>query len=167
MLIAQKQQLITWLNNAHAMELSLEKNLEDHVKDAATMGELRDALEAHLLATRRHAIRLSEAIHKLGGTVSQVRSVLASTMGRLEGISTALFKDEIVKDFLADYAAEQFEVACYTSLIAAAEEFSETEVAELCRKNLHEDRAMADWLLTQIPVVTRRYLTGEAPVSFA
>lgn len=166
MLLAQKEQLIAWLNDAHVMELSLEKNLENHVKDAATIPELRDGLEAHLLATRRHAIRLTEAVHVLGGTVSQVRSIMASAMGQVEGLATALFKDEIVKDVLADYAAEQFEVACYTSLVAAAEELGETEVAELCRKNLHEDQATADWLRGQIPRVTRTYLTG-APVSFA
>ena len=166
MLLAQKEQLITWLNDAHAMELSLEKNLEDHIKDAANISELRDGLEEHLLATRRHAIRITEAVHRLGGTLSQVRSVVATAMGRLEGMATSLFKDEIVKDVLADYAAEQFEVACYTSLIAAAQEFGEAEVADLCRKNLHEDQAMAEWLRVQIPVVTRHYLTG-TPVSFA
>ena len=167
MLVAQKDQLLRWLNDAHAMELSLERNLEDHIKDAASHPELRDGLEEHLLATRRHAVRLTEAIHHLGGSLSQLKSVMASAMGRLEGMSTAFFRDEIVKDVLADYAAEQFEVACYTSLIAAAEEFGETEVAELCRKNLHEDQTMADWLLMQIPQVTKRYLTGAAPVSFA
>ena len=166
MLLAQKAQLVSWLNDAHAMELSLEKNLEDHIRDAATIPELRDGLEEHLLATRRHAIRITEAVHKLGGTLSQVRAVVASAMGRLEGMATALFKDELVKDVLADYAAEQFEVACYTSLIAAAQEFGEAEVAELCRKNLHEDQAMAEWLRAQIPTVTRQYLTG-APASFA
>src|SRR5262245_46652813 len=113
MLVAQKEQLIKWLNDAHSMELSLEKNLEDHPRDAATIPGLRDGLEEHLLATRRHAIRLTEAVHKLGGRVSQVRSVVATAMGRLEGLATALFRDEIVKDVLADYAAEQFEVACY------------------------------------------------------
>ena len=159
MLLAQKEQLVTWLNDAHAMERSLEKILEDHVKHAAPFPDVRDRLEEHLLATRRHAMRLAQAIQAMGGQVSQMRTVLANTMGRLEGMSTVLFKDERVKDLLADYAAEQFEVGCYTALIAAAEEFGETEVVELCRKNLHEDEAMADWLRDQIPVVTRSYLT--------
>jgi ferritin-like metal-binding protein YciE len=116
-LSAHGEQMIRWLNDAHAMELSIEKALEDHVKDAAGFPELRDRLEEHLLATRRHAMRLV-AIDKLGGEVSHVRAIVGNTMGWLEGKSTAIFKDELVKDVLADYAAEQFEVACYTALIS-------------------------------------------------
>jgi ferritin-like metal-binding protein YciE len=157
-LSAHREQMIKWLNDAHAMELSIEKALEDHVKDAGGFPELRDRLEEHLLATRRHAMRMVAAIDKLGGEVSHVRALVANTMGWLEGKSTAMFKDELVKDVLADYAAEQFEVACYTALIAAAEELADMEVAELCSNNLHEDDAMAQWLLAHIPIVTRGHL---------
>ena len=165
MLLAQKEQLVNWLNDAHAMERSLEKILEDHVKHLAAFPDLRDRLEEHLLATRRHATRLVEGIHALGGQVSEARTLLANTMARIEGKSTAIFKDKIVKDLLADYAAEQFEVGCYTALIAGAEEFGEPHVAELCRKNLHEDEAMAAWLHEQIPVITRQYLMQGTLVS--
>ena len=45
---------------------------------------------------------------------------------------------------IANLAAEQFEVAAYTALIAAAEQAGESEVARLCRLNRSEDEEMAE-----------------------
>jgi ferritin-like metal-binding protein YciE len=73
----------------------------------------------------------------------------------MQSISTGMFTDELMKNALADYASEQFEVACYNALVTAAEELDEIEVAGLCRANLVEDQAMADWLDEQIPRFVR------------
>ena len=53
---------------------------------------------------------------------------------------------------MANLAAEQFEVAAYTALIAAAEQAGESEVARLCRLSRSEDEEMAEWLDAQIPI---------------
>ena len=67
-------------------------------------------------------------------------------------------RDERVKDFLAAYGAEYFEVACYKSLIAGARLARETEIVPLLESNLREDRAMAEWLDANVEVVTADYL---------
>ncbi len=59
---------------------------------------------------------------------------------------------------LADYASEHFEIACYRSLIAAAEEAGKPQVAEVCSEILEDEEAMADWIEEQIPEVTRLVL---------
>lgn len=64
-----------------------------------------------------------------------------------------MFSDPLVKNVIADLAAEQFEVAAYTALIAAAEHAGEAEAARLCRLNRGEDEDMAEWLDAQIPIV--------------
>ena len=56
-------------------------------------------------------------------------------------------------------AAEQFEVACYTALVAVATELRYPAVARLCQQNLDEDEDMATWLLQQIPVVASHDVT--------
>jgi len=73
-----------------------------------------------------------------------------------------MYHDEIVKNFLSDYAAEQFEIACYRSLVAAAEELGQPEIARTCEDILAEEQAMAQWLAEHIPEVTRMMLQQEA-----
>ncbi len=63
-----------------------------------------------------------------------------------------------MKNFLSDYAAEHFEIACYTSLIAAAEELGHPQIAAICRDILRDEEAMAQWLKENIPEITRLYL---------
>jgi ferritin-like metal-binding protein YciE len=79
------------------------------------------------------------------------RRTLSSPIGSGEGATTAIFRDQLVKDPLADYASEPFEVACYTALVRAATEFGYDDVARVCTQNLQEDQAMAAWLLPHIP----------------
>ena len=73
-----------------------------------------------------------------------------------QDIASRVFSDRLVIDAIADLVAEQFEVAAYTVLIAAAEHAGETEVARLCRLNRGEDEDMAEWLDAQIPLVIAR-----------
>jgi ferritin-like metal-binding protein YciE len=89
----------------------------------------------------------------LDANPSSVKSTLSSLMGTVEGASTSLFSDELVKDALADYGAEQFEVGCYVALVAAASRLGYSEIAELCSQNLEEDQDMAEWVLEQVPAI--------------
>ena len=70
-------------------------------------------------------------------------------------------KDTVVKNALGDYAAENFEVACYTSLIAAAERVGDHETADVCRQILRDEEEMVDWLKGYIPMLTQTFMTGQ------
>ena len=153
--------LIGWLNDAHAMETELIPVLRDHARDLAGMPAARRRMEQHLIETETHLARVRTAVESLGGGVSTVKSGLASMAGSLLSVGSAVFADEIVKNGLTDYAAEQFEVAAYTALAAAAEELGEAEVERLCRQNLKEDEAMAEWLRLQLPKLVRKTLRDE------
>jgi ferritin-like metal-binding protein YciE len=69
----------------------------------------------------------------------------------VEGASTAIFSDELMKNMLADYASEHFEIAAYTALIRAAEEAGESDIVTLLEENLREEEQMAQWLFDRIP----------------
>jgi ferritin-like metal-binding protein YciE len=122
-------------------------------------------MEQHVSETETHAARVRTAVESLGGSISTVKSGLASIAGSLLSVGTAVFSDQIVKNGLTDYAAEQFEVAAYTALAAAADDLGETEVARLCRQNLKEDEAMAGWLRQQLPKLVRNTLRDEEPAA--
>lgn len=149
------EQLAAWLNTAYAMEKSLERVLVNHARDAKELPEIHARLEQHLAETREHARRVEECLEILGTKVSMAKIAMGSVVGLVEGASTEIFRDELVKNVLSDYASEHFEIACYHSLVVAAEELGQDGIAELCRANLREEEAMASWLEEAIPSVTR------------
>jgi ferritin-like metal-binding protein YciE len=152
------EQIIVWLKDAHAMEQSLESVLQRHIADAQDLPAIRERLKDHLEETRGHAARVRDCLAKLGEQPSAIKSTAGSVFGMMQGMSSAVFADELVKNALADHAMEHFEIACYVSLLAAAEDAGLEDVANAAREILAEEEAMAEWLRAQIPQLTRLHL---------
>jgi ferritin-like metal-binding protein YciE len=156
--MTNNKQLIAWLNDAYSMERSLANVLENHARDAADFPDAQARNEQHLAETRQHADLVERCLEMLGETPSTVKSAFGSLMGRVEGAASGVFRDEIVKNFLSDYAAEHLEIASYKALVVAAEEVGQPEIARICGKILAEEVAMAEWLENHLPGVTRQSL---------
>lgn len=154
----QREQIIAWLADAYAMEQSLANVLLQHCKDAAELPELHDRLDRHYEETRQHAERVRACLELLGTTPSTMKTMAGGLFGTLQGMSTRVFRDELVKNAISDYAMEHFEMACYSALAAAADEAGFTEIAQTCRDIFGEEAEMADWLEEQIPEFTRLHL---------
>lgn len=155
---AGTDQLVAWLDDAYAMETGLIGILQNHATHFDAMPTAVRRLQQHVVETQQHAQRLQECLRMLNTQPSTVKSTMSSVMGSIEGATTAIFRDELVKDALMDYASEQFEVACYTALVNAATEMGYLEIAKLCRRNLDEDQAMATWLLQQLPLIVSEHV---------
>ncbi|HSH80412.1 MAG TPA: DUF892 family protein, partial [Herpetosiphonaceae bacterium] len=80
----------------------------------------------------------------------------------VQGISTGPAKDELIKNALADYSAEHFEIASYTSLISAAQSLGDLETAQICQQILQDELAQQSWLAQQIPLITQEMLQMQA-----
>jgi ferritin-like metal-binding protein YciE len=156
-----KDILISWLNDAYAMENSIAQTLEQHLDDAKNEKEISEKIQEHLNKTKMHAQEMHKAITRLGGSVSEVKSGVASIMGVIQGASTGLAPDRIVKNALAEYSAEYFEMACYKALIAAAEEIGDQETVNVAKDIIKEEEEMAAWLEAQLPEVVAEYLRRE------
>jgi ferritin-like metal-binding protein YciE len=76
----------------------------------------------------------------------------------MQALSTGPAKDEMLKNALADYAAENFEVASYTALIRAAQFLGDQETARVCQQILQEDQEMASWLQQNLPTLVQQTL---------
>ncbi|HEY7417053.1 MAG TPA: ferritin-like domain-containing protein [Ktedonobacteraceae bacterium] len=151
-----KDLLISWLNDAHGMENALIKVLEHQVKDARDYPPVQAKLEQHLEQTRRHAQMTKECVEALGGHTSALKTGMATLFGQMQAPTTGVAKDEMVKNALADYAAENFEVASYTALVRAAQDCNETQTASVCQQILQEDQAMADWIEQNLPTLVQQ-----------
>ncbi|HEX6509657.1 MAG TPA: ferritin-like domain-containing protein [Chloroflexota bacterium] len=150
--------VVAWLNDAHAMENALIRVLEHRVDDAKDYPWIQARDQQHLDQTRRHADMVKSCVDRLGGKTSTIKSTLASLFGTVQAPTTGPAGDEIVKNFLTDYAAESFEVASYRALITAATEIGDRETATVCEQILAEDQDMANWLIENLPVVTREQM---------
>lgn len=153
--MANRDLVLAWLNDAHAMERALEEVLERHLRDAEGHADIQSRLQSHLEETRGHAEQVKDCIDGMGGKVSQVKSALANMFGATEGMMNKPVQDTMVKNALGDYAAEHFEIASYRSLIAAAQEIGEQKVATVCEDICRQEEAMAQWLEQQLPTVTK------------
>lgn len=161
----ERQQLIAWLTDAHAMELALVKVLENHAKDAERHPDIRARDEEHLAETRTHASQVERCLELLGAEKpSAVKNMMGTAMGKMQGAMSGPFGDEIMKNFLSDYAGEHMEIACYRALIVAADEIGETEVSEICGEIIADEEAMAEWLEERLPEITRLSL-HQAPAA--
>ena len=151
------EQLTAWLNSAYGMEHNQLRVLENHGKDSDDL-EMRRRFEQHIDETRRHADRMEECLRLLGEKPSVIKGAMGNVLGMVQGVSTGMYQDEVVKNCLLDYSSEHFEIACYRSLAAAAEDAGHPEIARICTEICQEEEAMAEWLLDHIPSVTRSFL---------
>lgn len=161
-MMTQRDQLIAWLNDAYSMELGLIPVLKNHAKDAEEHPEVRDRDLQHAEETERHAEMVKECIESLDGSVSTLKAGLGSLSGLMNSVATGPFKDELVKNFLSDYAAEHFEIACYEALVVTAEECGEQHVADVCRQILQDEESMANWIEEHLPQAIRAHLGKQA-----
>ena len=160
--MARHDLVIGALNDAHAMELSIAQVLENHAKDAKDHPQLHARLQEHLEQTRGHAEAVKGCVERLGGDTSALKTGVATAMGTVQGLATELAKDELVKNALHDYGSEHFEIACYASLVAAADELGDAETARVCREILRDEEAMAAFLLAQVPPATLEMVRRQA-----
>jgi ferritin-like metal-binding protein YciE len=154
----RRSDVIDWLNDAYAMERSLEVMLRKQAENEGAHHAVRERARIHLDETEVHAERVAQCLEMLEATPSTIKSVTGQAMEFAKGMMSKMASDERVKDFLCAYSAEYFEVACYKALIAGASVAGAEEIVPLLEKNLKEDQAMASWLDANVNAVVRDYL---------
>lgn len=160
--MTRKDLVIAWLNDAHGMENALIQVLENHVKDAKDYPQVQAKLQQHLDQTRRHAQMVKDCVEGLGGSTSALKTGMATLSGQVQAISTGAAHDELVKNALADFASENFEIASYTALISAAQELGDQKTIQVCQQILRDEQDMANWLHQNLPSLVQQCLLQTA-----
>jgi ferritin-like metal-binding protein YciE len=149
--MAHLELFIAWLKDAHGMEVALVPVLENHAKDAKDYPEIQARIQQHAQETQIHAKRLEQLLQQQDKAPSKVKSVLGGLPGMMQGVATFPLEDQIVKNALSDFAAENFEIACYSALIVVAKELGYTQAQSVCEEILDQELEMARWLHDQLP----------------
>ena len=156
--MTKREQFIAWLGDAHAMEVGIVSTLEKHIADAEGLPKLKAALKKHLAETKQHATAMKQALASTGGSHPVVREGISKVVNLVAGLGTSFVKDTPVKNGIADFATEHFEIACYTSLVQTAEALGEKKIAATCKTILKEEQAMAKTLAGLFKEVNAFYL---------
>lgn len=154
----KEKTLLSWLKDAHAMEKAAIDILESQEGRMEHYPMLDEKVSEHLETSRRQAERVKGCIKRLGGDTSVIKQGIAKFMGNVGALTNAGAPDEAVKNGIANYTVEHFEIASYRALVAAAEEAGDDETRRVCEEILQEEEAMAEWLEQNLPQVTQEYL---------
>ncbi|EAQ5409546.1 ferritin-like domain-containing protein [Salmonella enterica] len=147
-----------WLRDAHAMEKQAESMLESMASRIENYPDIKARIEQHISETKHQITMLEEVLDRNGIS----RSVLKDSMSKMAAMGQSIGgmfpSDEIVKGSISGYVFEQFEIACYTSLLAAAKKAGDTASIPTIEAILKEEMQMADWLIKHIPQITEQFL---------
>ncbi|EOL8959983.1 ferritin-like domain-containing protein, partial [Cronobacter dublinensis] len=124
--------------------------------------DLKARIEQHIEETR-HQLQLIDSVIERNNVSS---SVVKDTMSKMTAMGQAVggmfASDEVVKGAISGYVFEQFEIACYTSLIAAAKAVGDEQGVVVFQQILEQEIAMAEWCLNHLPDVTQQFLNRSA-----
>ena len=157
-MVQDTETLVRWLRDAHAMERATIGNLDRLQGRFGRYPQFVTRLQQHWIESQDQAARLERSLNRLGAEPSAIKDTTTRLLGVVESFVAGMSADEVLKDCIATYAFEHFEIACYISLAAAARAAEEPEIERMCEEHLQQERAMADWLEQRIPEVTQDYL---------
>jgi ferritin-like metal-binding protein YciE len=149
---------ITGLRNAHAMENQALSVIDTQLGRVESYPEMISMLKQHRGETETQIARLDQIFDSLGESPSGLKDTVLSAMGSMQAMGHALASDEILKNHMADYMFEHFEIAAYTSLITMAKAVGATGAVALLQQNLAEEQRFQQMLLDSLPRVTETFL---------
>jgi len=156
--MTNKQTLIAWLRDAHAMERASVDTLDRLADRLSRFPALAAQFRAHWRESIGQVQNIERCLKALGSDTSTFKDLTSRFIGIAQAYAVAVVPDEVVKDCLAAYASRHFEIATYMSLGAAALSLEQPDVARMCDEHLKQERAMVAWLEQQIPEVTLDFL---------
>jgi ferritin-like metal-binding protein YciE len=164
----QKQKIVQYLNEAHATELALGRELQAQIA-MTPRGRHRQGLEKHLQETRAHSRRVAERLEELGEGNNPLQNPLKLGVGAVQAVAgqaLALAKtplnvirgsggeEKVLKNAKDSCAAEALEIATYTSLAQLARAAGDKETERLAKSVLKDEQRMLDRVLDEIPRLT-------------
>jgi ferritin-like metal-binding protein YciE len=150
---------ITGLKNAHAMETQALSIMRPQLDRIENYPEVAQRLQQHITETEGQLERLEQILEAHDEDKSSLKDLAMSMAGGMAAISHTVAGDEILKNSMANYAFEHYEIAAYKSLITIAKSAGGSSALPLLQKNLDEEQAMAQWLDRNLDGVTMKYLS--------
>lgn len=161
--MTQKELVLQYLSEAHALETALVTNLGAHA-GMTPSGTYKTLLDRHRKTTEQHAAAIEKRINELGadcdrGFVAKVAEVardavgqaLVLTKGPIDMVRGSGVNEKLLKNAKDEVTTEAQEIATYDALEAAAVAAGDEETAKLARAHRSDEEAMLEALRNEIP----------------
>lgn len=148
-----RDKLVSYIQDAYAMENQIEEVLEKHEKDADGFPDIQALIHRHLEETRQHRQRMEERLSAYNEKPSGMKGAATSLMGSLIGAVSGGRSDVLAKNTRDEYTTEHLEIAAYGLLTATAQAYGDTATMQACELNLRDEVRMASLLEQQFPRV--------------
>lgn len=146
------------LRNQHAVENQAIELLERQIGRLENYPAMVDRMRQHLQESREQARRLEDLLSQLGTSESSMKDTMMSFMGNMMAIGHTAAPDEVIKNTMANYAFEHYEIAAYKSLLTLADITAHSAGTGALKQSLSEEEAMAHWIDQHIDETTRKYV---------
>ena len=137
-----RAKMITYLQEAHAMEQSVARMLERMIATTDDPGT-KALLEEHHLETERHEQLVMKRLEALGETPSPSKELPAMVAATVKGFTDLLRGDKPARDGRDGYVTEHLEIATYQLLEELAERAGDRETANVARRIRSDEEEMA------------------------
>jgi ferritin-like metal-binding protein YciE len=148
---------ITGLKNAHAMENQALSIMKPQASRIENYPDVEVQLNKHIAETEGQIARLDAILESLDEDKSSLKDMALSLAGTFAAVGHTVVPDEILKNSMANFAFENFEIAAYKSLIALAEASGNDDAIDALEASLDEEIEMAEWLDANIEGVTLQF----------
>jgi ferritin-like metal-binding protein YciE len=153
---------IVGLRNQHAVESQAIELLERQVGRLENYPEMSDRMRRHIGESQEQARRIEELLQQLGTSHSAAKDLGMSFVGNMAALGHATAPDEVVKNTIANYAFEHYEIASYRSLLTLADAAGHSAANSALQQSLKEEEAMASWIADHIAPTMLRYVERSA-----
>jgi ferritin-like metal-binding protein YciE len=159
-----QQQLIKYLNDAHAMEMQSMEMLEKAIEIAGDL-QLAQLYRGHLNDTRDHERYVKQRLEALGESPSTLKNIAGKVGAMGLGMLAQAMPDTPAKLAGVAFAYENFEVAAYQMLHKVAEIAGDEETVSMCEHILPSEQQAAKVIEENLDLAVQRSLEETVGIS--
>ncbi len=148
----------TGLRNQHAVENQAVEILSRQVERLENYPEMEARMRQHIEESRVQAQRIEALLSSLGTSHSSLKDAALGLAGNMAALMHTVAPDEVLKNSLANYAFEHFEIASYKSLLTLSDAVGRAADQSALKQSLGEEVDMAQWIDQHLADTTMRYL---------
>ncbi|MBU8540947.1 DUF892 family protein [Falsiroseomonas tokyonensis] len=148
---------VAGLIDARAMETEAIQLLSRQVERLDNYPEMQAALRRHVRESEVQRDRLDELLSSLGSSHSGLKDLVTGFVANLAALGHAVAPDEVLKNAMANYAFEHYEIAAYRCLVTLSELAGHDSAHAVLDLSLREEERMAQWCHDNLDAVTRRH----------
>lgn len=149
---------IAGLRNQHAVENQAIELLERQVGRLENYPEMEERMRRHIEESREQARRIEDLLSQFETSHSSVKDTMMSLVGNMAALGHSVAPDEVLKNSLANFAFEHYEIASYMSLLTLAELAGHGPSRAALQTSLDEEKQMAQWIADHLDPTVRRFV---------